>query len=185
MLQSFLTRFIICLFFLETICASQTYFVRHIIYNSDQSVRSDTFRKIFSDGLLILPNLEEGYEKFILYKMNDKDNESLYIQSELPYKDGRLHGTCKTWYSRDKTMLSDEYQNGEQHGLATAYFKDGRVWFYKFYKNGKNHGINILYNIDNNGVYYLWDVTQYINGEIISNIQFNSHGEITYTSDWI
>ena len=84
-----------------------------------------------------------------------------YKRKEIPYVNGKKHGTAV--YYRDDGSKEREYsyENGKRHGTAVWYWEDGSKEREYSYEKGKKHGTVIRYypNGTREGV------TSYVNGK--------------------
>ena len=61
---------------------------------------------------------------------------------ETPYKNGKRHGICKSWYEDGQPMYESPYKNGKKDGIWKGWYADGQLQYEYPYKNGKRHGMD-------------------------------------------
>ncbi|MFH1771682.1 MAG: toxin-antitoxin system YwqK family antitoxin, partial [Candidatus Omnitrophota bacterium] len=62
------------------------------------------------------------------------------IQSELPYKDGKLNGIAKYYFENGNIKQEIPYANGLKHGLEKGYYANGKYYQEVQYKQGEING---------------------------------------------
>lgn len=70
------------------------------------------------------------------------------IESEVPYLNGKIHGTYYYYYKGGGLLEVAAVLNGEVHGPKISYHSNGKVWSIATVKNGKNYGRYYSYNDD-------------------------------------
>ena len=71
------------------------------------------------------------------------------IKSEIPYKQGRIHGIRKSWYENGQLARQCPYVEYMRHGVATSWYPSGRIKSEERFQSGLFHGINTYW--DENG----------------------------------
>jgi len=99
------------------------------------------------------------------------------IKSEIPYKEGKIHGVRKTWYENGQLLRQCPYIEHMRHGVATTWYPTGRMKSEEKFESGLSHGINTYWREDGKQV----DKQLFIRGHLI-NTKINSlirSGELT------
>ena len=88
-----------------------------------------------------------GYEGHLTSVVNIRDGvkdgmEIWYdtkgrVIRNVPYINGRIHGTLKEFYPNGDTLATMSYQNGMKNGQAFSYNKDGSVHRKVIFQNGR------------------------------------------------
>ncbi|HLS31191.1 MAG TPA: hypothetical protein VK021_10070 [Flavobacteriaceae bacterium] len=99
--------------------------------------------RIESEGIIINEN-REGVWKY--YKKG-KENQPIMTEE---YKNGKLHGWKKTYYSDGQPTEKTHYKHGLRDGESLIYGKNGQVLQQYKYKNDKLHGHSKVYNAKGN-----------------------------------
>ncbi len=68
-----------------------------------------------------------------------------YKTTEIPWKDGKIHGVRKTFNAEGKVMTETNYEHGEVVGVSKEYDEQGRLVREVGYKDGKKHGKRVEY----------------------------------------
>lgn len=88
-------------------------------------------------------------------------------QSVTPYRDGRTHGVVRRWYSDGTRASVKPYRDGEPHGEATEWDEQGRVRETGRFVDGKRDGVWTEYHEGKK-----WSETRYRAGEAITRTFF-------------
>ena len=64
------------------------------------------------------------------------DSQGRVIRN-IPYDNGRIHGTLRDFYPNGDTMATIPYQYGIRNGTAYSYYADGRVARKVQFRNGR------------------------------------------------
>ena len=92
--------------------------------------------------------IEEVFTKGILFSSTQWFTNG-QIKSKTSYKQGMIHGICKTWYENGQLASQCSYKENIRHGVATTWYPDGRLKSQEKFENGQFHGINTYW--DENG----------------------------------
>lgn len=111
-------------------------------YNLDQAVESEvvsgggkrTQRDAFGQ-LLYFDTIEEGALALRTYQ-----HPNGIPRAYIPYSEGKVHGTVRTYMPGGDPQTIENWVNGEQHGLTT-YFTEGDCIGEVYYDHGKRVGI--------------------------------------------
>ncbi|UUV20927.1 toxin-antitoxin system YwqK family antitoxin [Paenimyroides aestuarii] len=112
-------------------------------------------KKKMSEGVYI-NKMREG-----IWKIYHVDGQN--IMAEEPYKNDKLHGVKKAYYSSGKLSEELEYKNGIEDGISNQYAENGVKIKETHYKNGALDGKIIIR--DTNGK--ITDEAEYVNGKLI------------------
>ena len=95
--------------------------------------------------------------------------ESGQVQSEMNYKDGKVHGKSYSYFESGQVQSEMNYKDGENDGIKTYYYNNGNIRF----KGNKEVYKGLDYKVG------IW--TYYNNkGNIANEIDFNNGGEYGY-----
>jgi len=70
------------------------------------------------------------------------------LESELPYKRGKLNGTAVWYYQHGKKSLEITYKNGLKEGEMMRFFRNGKIESIENYTNDTLNGISLRYEED-------------------------------------
>ena len=102
---------------------------------------------------------------FLLFASCGRVEKNYYpnggLESEIPYKQGQLHGTAVWYYPHGKKSLEITYKNGRKEGEMKRFFRNGTIETIENYKNDSLDGISLKYG--ENGV--LLSEISYKNGK--------------------
>jgi len=65
--------------------------------------------------------------------------------SEIPYKNGKMHGLEKWWHENGKISSETLYVNGNFYGLSKWWNPNGQLYFEALYKNNIQCGAKIIF----------------------------------------
>ena len=103
------------------------------------------------------------------------------LESELPYKRGKLDGTAIWYYQHGKKSLEIVYKNGLKEGKMMRFYRNGKIETIENYKNDMLEGISLKY--EENGV--LLSELSYKNGKKDGIIkQYFSDGSLFFTGQY-
>jgi len=68
-------------------------------------------------------------------------NNKTEIISECHYKDGKKHGSCKTYYLSGELRSKVKFKDDYPYGVEKFYYKDGSLKERTLYRDGKRHGL--------------------------------------------
>jgi antitoxin component YwqK of YwqJK toxin-antitoxin module len=109
-----------------------------------------------------------------------KWHENGQLEIEITYVNGKMSGLAREWYENGILKAEINYNsNGEYDGLQKLWYKDGKIGNEIYYKNGQRHGLFRYY--DPSG--YLSKEKTYINGNLITEKEFDANGNIISNSD--
>lgn len=97
------------------------------------------------------------------------------IFSEENYKDGKLNGPLKNYYSNGKLTEETDYKNGKKDGVSKIYTEAGVLIEEVHYINGKLNGLAKYFDIK--GV--IKEKGKYANGERIGKWEYYIDGELS------
>ncbi len=112
-------------------------------------------KKKMSEGLYV-NKLREG-----IWKIYHVDGET--VMAEEPYKNDKINGVKKAYYSSGKLSEELEYKNGVEDGISNQYAENGVKIKETQYVNGNLEGKIIIR--DTNGK--VTDEAEYVNGKLI------------------
>jgi antitoxin component YwqK of YwqJK toxin-antitoxin module len=96
--------------------------------------------------------LKNGITKFI--------SAAGKIQTEIPYRDDKIHGQLRQYYENGEVMSMITYENGNQQGLMMTFFENGMKQLETNYDGGKIHGVYATYDEFGDKI----SETMYVNG---------------------
>jgi len=68
-----------------------------------------------------------------------------YVYAEIPWQNGKLNGTKKTFHATDQLESESTYQNDVLSGESRSFAEDGKLLRVARYKGGKKHGDMVDY----------------------------------------
>lgn len=68
------------------------------------------------------------------------------LESEIPYKNGKLNGTAVWYYAHGVKSLEMTYMDGLKHGIMIRFFRNGQKETVETYKNDTLNGQSLTYN---------------------------------------
>ncbi len=95
----------------------------------------------YKDGIAYEINTGKPFTGELLEKHKNGKKES-----EINYKDGKLHGLFTGWYENGQKRFEIKYKNGKKQGVKTWWYKNGKKEFEINYENDKKHGPAINWN---------------------------------------
>jgi len=69
-----------------------------------------------------------------------EESESGSLLSKVNWKQGKRHGSYRTWYSNGQKSEERQYFEGRKNGLHMGWFADGSPRFILNFRNGVYHG---------------------------------------------
>ena len=69
------------------------------------------------------------------------------------FRNFKLSGICRGWYSNGTKHYKQHYKNGKGHGIYIGWRSNGNKAFEYNFKNGDRHGISIVYDYNGNKSY--------------------------------
>lgn len=128
------------------------------IYNKEKWIGD----KRFKHGIYKIWNCKGGVESESPFKygklhgIRKEYHASGRLRTEFPYKDGKLHGTIKYWDDdKNGTLIIEEtYKFGKIDGFYRRYWRDfGNLCIERPYVNGKKHGLEKKYVLASGRLY--------------------------------
>ncbi|RYD57314.1 MAG: hypothetical protein EOP56_08365 [Sphingobacteriales bacterium] len=93
------------------------------------------------------------------------------LRSDLPLKDGKIHGQAKYYFNTGKLREVVAYEDDEKNGTSTEYYRSGKTqmvseyvkgertgWYKGYYGNGKLSGEGALIDDKKEGVWRFYNV---------------------------
>lgn len=68
------------------------------------------------------------------------------LRSEIPYKDGKIHGISKIYYPTGELLQEMTFKNGKFEGYLKTYYRNGSLLSETPYKDGEVEGISKFYH---------------------------------------
>ncbi|MFW6107297.1 MAG: toxin-antitoxin system YwqK family antitoxin [bacterium] len=81
--------------------------------------------------------VRQGIEK--VWAIKD-DRGARFVQAEIPWQDGEIQGTKKTYHPNGKLSAETQFADGRPNGTIRSYDMDGRLLRQGTMKDGKRHG---------------------------------------------
>lgn len=124
------------------------------------------------------------------------------LKSDLPLKDGKIHGTAKYYFNTGSLREEVNFENDVKHGTAKEYFRNGKLyivseyvqgertgWYKGYYANGQVEAEGWLLNNNKEGVWRFYSVAGkleregfYLNNEANGpSRHYNNNGKISFT----
>ena len=116
--------------------------------NSNSSIkRYDESETIFNYNELITYLKKDGKTVTGIVFTKYKDGK---LKFERSFKDGKLDGKWKAWYSGGEKMTERNFVNGKEVGRQFEWFLNGQIWREENYVNGIKNGYHKTWYIDGN-----------------------------------
>ncbi len=78
-------------------------------------------------------------------RVYDRGPRGRYVRTEIPWENGKMHGTKKIFAGNGKLTFECAFVHGKQEGKAKSYAANGKVVSVTPYRNGKKEGKAVLY----------------------------------------
>ncbi|MDR0603536.1 MAG: toxin-antitoxin system YwqK family antitoxin [Bacteroidales bacterium] len=68
------------------------------------------------------------------------------VESEIPYKNGKMNGVAVWYYLHGQRSLEITYKDGAKDGTMTRFYRNGQKETVEQYKNDTLHGLSLKFN---------------------------------------
>jgi len=132
------------------------------------------YLEYFPDGRLKIHAFYIMGEYDSVYTLYRQSGDTILVQEEAVYKNGQLNGLKKKYLANGSILLETPYVNGVIHGNDKQYTA-GILTLISPYENGVRQGLQLQYFPDGVNIRY---ATTYVDGRIVSIIEYNLAGDI-------
>jgi len=106
--------------------------------NVKQKLSKKEFKIYFPDGKVMRSGKVKNNQATGVWLFKDIEGVDKYFYSEIPFKNGMIHGQMKRYRRKDDVLVNEwDYVDNQKHGFFNAYSDTGELVASEEMKNGK------------------------------------------------